>query len=738
MKLKSFFALAICLFLLLVALTSCFSNGSGDETKSHETGDLTESGKSGETDQDSDRPETGEKTSESTSEPVYAAKMSYAFDTHAENNIRGCIAGKIRIDQIPDDVRSKYLLLYYANDNKIIGSFDELSGVVYQKNGTAEFVIGDGVFLPEVVTRVVAIPSNARFPDQTPSVKDAIASYTFPEEKRLFHDTNPELSFGAVSDVHMNYENYDRGACAKWARALRFYKDTGMNMVVIGGDLTGDEDLQTEYAKYNEIIDDSGFDFDLIYECIGNHGNTKTGRQLFVDNVFQGDEIVPHEGAAYYHIVKGNNVFIFMAQEISAPGDSAAYDNFSKEQIDWLEGLLEEYGDSGKNIFIVEHSPFLEFGPGDRYPRGYTASVSFKPSFTNTMRLKKLLASHRDVIFMSGHTHLTLYDYENYSSLGSSFARMLHLPSSCQPCGYGEGSTYTKSFDGRKNVTPQYGSETYICNVYRDVIIFIGYNLSTDKVIPGASYIMKTHLDYTDITPLEDETPVEHSLKGSGTEADPYLIESAEDFNYLTSSFNDSTDASHKYGEGLYFLQTSDIDMSKYPGYEGTYANGNSKCYFAGFYDGGGHEIHVEIDGSDQKSIFPYTYGTIRNLFVTGKIKAVNSAQPFRTNYGIILNVIIDMELDSAKSHGICYSNYGGIENTVTVTKLYGASVFPVSSNASNDKLIRVYYSSNAKGSLGKEITDPETVVNELNEYAEAHAMTPFVIKDGNIRFEKT
>ena len=53
-----------------------------------------------------------------------------------------------------------------------------------------------------------------------------------------------------------------------------------------------------------------------------------------------------------------------------------------------------------------------------------------------------------------------------------------------------------------------------------------------------------------------DGTSVSASLKGEGTEASPYLVESAADLAFLAKSVNDGTSY-----EGKYFTQTADIDL---------------------------------------------------------------------------------------------------------------------------------------------------------------------------------
>ena len=110
--------------------------------------------------------------------------------------------------------------------------------------------------------------------------------------------------------------------------------------------------------------------------------------------------------------------------------------------------------------------------------------ITFKPEYTQTMRLKALFEEYKDCVILSGHTHLTYYEDENYSNENDSFARMVHVSSGTQTSSYNGGSTMISDTDGRYNNTPYYGSEGYVVEIYNDYILFKGYNISTGKLIP--------------------------------------------------------------------------------------------------------------------------------------------------------------------------------------------------------------------------------------------------------------
>ena len=82
--------------------------------------------------------------------------------------------------------------------------------------------------------------------------------------------------------------------------------------------------------------------------------------------------------------------------------------------------------------------------------------------------------------------------------------------------------------------------------------------------------------------------PAESYAGGTGMEADPYQISTAE---HLAKLIQDSEKATNQETaqvcEGIYYQQTADIDMS------GKYFNAGigSSAYFAGVYDGNGYAI---------------------------------------------------------------------------------------------------------------------------------------------------
>ncbi len=641
-----------------------------------------------------------------TETPTYV-KLEFTGD---EAGVAGFAQCDITV--VPGDgcALSGYYLIYYTDGEGLLAGYDEVTAIAIDDGYAVKGRVSDGRMIPVGAKGIAVFESATRFLDSAPDISEAVATAEIPVAKQTPALGEPELSFGVLADTHMNYEPYDRGAFAKLLASMNFFAREGMSLVVIAGDATGDRgenpDLEAQYEKHIEIINESDFDLGKVYEAIGNHGNTPADAALLNKYLGGDDEAHPFKDSPYFSLYlpgeggARNTLFIFMAQEINAAGDSAKYDNFSKEQIDWLGSLLTEYDDGDTNIFILEHSPFLGFGAGDIKGGSYGGCVTFRDDFPQNMRLKGLLEQHRDAVVLSGHTHVTFYDDANYSDEYNSFARTVHVGSNCQPCGYGGGFTLVRSTDGRHDVTPTYGSEGYTVRVYRDYIVFTGYNFSTGNIIPAACLLLPVKVFGG---PGKPERPVlspEEAFEGSGTVEDPYLISDAGDFMLLTDGFNASTASARAdmYGSGKHFLQTADIDMTIVDGYSGTSANGNAKCYFAGIYNGGGHTLKVNINDDVQRSVFPYVYGAIVNLKIQGRIVSEASAQPVRTLYGAVVNCIFELDLKAERTHGGYYSHYGTTYNLYTVGSLTGGNPFAVTGNSSSTKYTNVYQFRTANG----------------------------------------
>ena len=162
-------------------------------------------------------------------------------------------------------------------------------------------------------------------------------------------------------------------------------------------------------------------------------------------------------------------------------------------------------------------------------------------------------------------------------------------------------------------------------------------------------------------------------ITGTGTKADPYIIDDAYDF----MEFSENIKTGNTY-EGKFICQKGDIDLSDMEEYTGL----NEKFTFAGTYNGCGNKIKVNLEVSTNSTLFPYVTGTIINLGTEGSINssanyAAGIARSLRPG-GKIANCRSTAVVRGASACGIAYSNYGTIENCFFGGKLSGTTMAPI------------------------------------------------------------
>lgn len=171
-----------------------------------------------------------------------------------------------------------------------------------------------------------------------------------------------------------------------------------------------------------------------------------------------------------------------------------------------------------------------------------------------------------------------------------------------------------------------------------------------------------------------------YSLQGSGTEEDPYLIQSEWDLSFLSwTIYNDkvyggSSNKVTSYGtnyfySGITFKQTKDLDLSAYywqPIGIIYIRKGTSfvRRHFSGNYDGGGHTVsgvYTPAGSSNDYSfqgLFGYVYGQSSTQLAT--IENVGVIDSFIQGYssvggivGSAYNLVLDKCYNAASVNGI-------------------------------------------------------------------------------------
>ncbi|MDE7238708.1 MAG: hypothetical protein K2N41_03235, partial [Lachnospiraceae bacterium] len=173
----------------------------------------------------------------------------------------------------------------------------------------------------------------------------------------------------------------------------------------------------------------------------------------------------------------------------------AQYDEFTDEQLDWVENLLQENYGSGKNIYIIQHGLINKYGPGDDLETPYYGG-SINPELESAQRFISLLEEYKDIVWISGHSHETFSLGYNYTNNNGASCNMIHNPSIGNPTFVTDGAIdYTFHEDL---------SQGYYVQTFETAIIFSGANICDQKIYPAYSYIMDGK---TSLAEQETESP---------------------------------------------------------------------------------------------------------------------------------------------------------------------------------------------------------------------------------------
>ena len=437
-----------------------------------------------------------------------APVISYAFADQKAGFAEGTVT--IRTDEYDNGT----YWLYWADDSTALNGYYEISQVdVSEGTGTWHFLANTAI--PADATKIIAFKADEEPDDK--SVKNADVVYDIPAEKVNPHKSDEKtLSFEALSDTQLDLQSsvFYTFALEHFAMALENAAAREVDFVTISGDCVNNYQNGTskEWQVFQKIIAASPYS-NPIYEANGNHSmksdigyglpafETATG--LGADNSELGDN-------PWYEITAPNgDHFIFLALETSS--DVGGNDEFSMEQLDWLESRLKEYYNDGKHIFIFEHAFFHGWGPGDdKVAHYYSGGLRTTSAYPGNERFRKLMDTYTEVFLYTGHSHLDFEYNWNYDNEGGQTANLFHIPAT---------ACTTHVTDGKLDYyMDENNSQCYIVDVYDDMVISNGLSVVDNLIYPAYTYIVATG-DYTH-EPIETPTEEEESTEESATMID--------------------------------------------------------------------------------------------------------------------------------------------------------------------------------------------------------------------------
>lgn len=388
--------------------------------------------------------------------------------------------------------------LYWANGTKALDGYYEIAQLKVKKGGSKSFTFAEQTAIPADATSIIAIKSTKE--PVTKTVAKAAAVYKIPAKKQLKSKSKDALyTFNSYSDIHIDEEKWGGPAAywqyseKNWEQALEYSVKKKVDFIVSSGDQVTNanfDNLDKEWKAYQSILAQSDY-VNPIYEAGGNHEVRKDPVKEELAAYVKGSGLdcnisTIKSGKTYYTITELNtgDLFIFMALE--GGYRPAQYDEFTDEQLDWLEKTLKENYNTGKNIYLIQHALISGYGAGDDTENPYYGG-SINKDLPSAKRFISIIEQYPDIIWISGHTHEDYRLGYNYSNNNGTSCNMIHNSSVGNP-------TTLETKDGKTSLSYEFhenNSQGYYVQVFEKAIVFNGANLHDQKIYPAYSYIIK-------------------------------------------------------------------------------------------------------------------------------------------------------------------------------------------------------------------------------------------------------
>lgn len=238
------------------------------------------------------------------------------------------------------------------------------------------------------------------------------------------NDAFPHFSFVAISDLHITPKLRGNTA-AKRRAAWRWILNNEASFCLIAGDITNgsaEEEFSIAQAGLTSVVKKTP-----VLVAYGNHdyipnnqgaAPSPESRKAFSDwirqNAAKHGVIYQQSDEALYYACKVCGVQILCLDcAINYPSAAAG-----EEQLKWLDERLSE-SDGDRFRIVMSHFPLNSYIPG-------LAGRRKKSFVRDSLKQQKILEKHKNILFISGHTHYSL-DSDSPSVLFDSENRIAYM-----------------------------------------------------------------------------------------------------------------------------------------------------------------------------------------------------------------------------------------------------------------------------------------------------------------------
>lgn len=242
-----------------------------------------------------------------------------------------------------------------------------------------------------------------------------------------FDEDNIVLSFGAISDIHLerggSIQKFQNALQQLGQKASENDKD-GLDAVVVVGDIV---EYQNQIINFKTTSESSGLDCELLFN-LGNH-DQEIGDRLTLQNFYNvlgssyfSNDIENDLRRGYRHCMVNGYHFLFVqpAAYHSSSGDEVSFDATT---VKWLDRKLSEITTEEPDayVFVFVHAMINNTCYGSTYKGPvYGGSVG---SYWYTDALTSTLDKYPQAITFSGHLHFPINDersimQNNFTAIG--------------------------------------------------------------------------------------------------------------------------------------------------------------------------------------------------------------------------------------------------------------------------------------------------------------------------------